>query len=190
MGVGFWVFRFCCCGSRTENLTESTAGITTRPVIVKMLGRFLRTLQPQKLLCRTAVTASTRNKFKATSGAAPVDFSAKSEDVLNLICKALQPIVEHNPGYEIFRETSDTEEGGSVTAEVSLDCTVRNKGVYVFKIDFQAKCMVVQTPVTGLYTYTYDGETDQWLSTLDGHDFRGLVTRDILRQQTLGIPKW
>jgi hypothetical protein len=35
--------------------------------------------------------------------------------------------------------------------------------------------------MSGVITYKFDPDTREWLSEKDGHDMRGMVTRDILR---------
>ena len=52
-------------------------------------------------------------------------------------------------------------------------------GSYIFTMDCVEERVNEQSPISGTYSYAYDGE--HWLSVMDGHDMRGLVARDLWR---------
>lgn len=58
---------------------------------------------------------------------------------------------------------------------------------YSFTADPSAEVLQINSPVSGAIEYKYDVPTGQWLSVEDKHDFRGLITRDLLRH-ALGVP--
>ena len=56
-------------------------------------------------------------------------------------------------------------------------------------IDYDEEILRVGSPMSGNYQYYYDLQQKLWLGTSDGHDMRGLVTRDLLRHCT-GLPQF
>lgn len=91
---------------------------------------------------------------------------------------AIKPILPLNPTYQMTR--SNPEE---------LVLNVGAKGSYIFKIDRDMMLLTVQTPISGVHQYDFEVNDGQWLSVIDGHDMRGLVTRDLLRHCT-GLPNF
>ncbi len=63
--------------------------------------------------------------------------------------------------------------------ELRLDVGVR--GIFIFTINHEMNCITLSSPVSGIFEYSYDPESGQWLNCRDHHDMRGLVTRDLLR---------
>jgi hypothetical protein len=103
-------------------------------------------------------------------------FTEKSIEVLQLIESALLPLADLNPVFDI-----------SVTpAQIVVNT---EKGMYKFMIDYDEEILRVGSPMSGNYQYYYDLQQKLWLGTSDGHDMRGLVTRDLLRHCT-GLPQF
>lgn len=59
--------------------------------------------------------------------------------------------------------------------------------MYILKPDHKRELLILQSYFSGFHTYYFNQETNLWLSSEDEHDFRGLLTRDILRHHN-GVP--
>jgi frataxin-like iron-binding protein CyaY len=69
-----------------------------------------------------------------------------------------------------------------------LDIDLGTKlGVYQVRYLAETKCLQLESPKSGSYFYHYDPPTDKWIAVKDGHDFEGMLTRDII-QQANGYP--
>ena len=106
------------------------------------------------------------------------DFDAEVARLFSVLQTALEPLIPLNPGFSLL---TDSE------GRLNLDMGV--KGAYVFSKDAATQTVRVQSPVSGVFGYVFDHESRLWLSQSDGHDLRGLVTRDILRH-CVGCPKF
>lgn len=131
----------------------------------------------RSLSTTSTVTPSSRRKNQ-THGKPPsetvisYDFHEQGIKVLDQIRQALKGVSEINANYNFSQEQTKT------TNELQMST---EKGCYMFKLDYMVESMIIQSPISGLFEYKYDVETMQWLSVIDRHDFRGLVTRDLLR---------
>ena len=126
-----------------------------------------------------------------------MDFNQQAIVAMIQIFKALSPLLESNKGFrwscsqldvlskvaaQHGKDPSNTSilnpfAHGDEALRMMFDVGV--KGAYIFSIDRQQERVNVQSPISGTYSYAYDGE--YWLSVMDGHDMRGLITRDLLR---------
>lgn len=124
-------------------------------------------------------TPSTRKKKKGDdSGMLPDDeFEELALKLLDDIEEAINPILPLNPGYKFeYNEESN-----------QLLLHVGRKGSYSFKIDPERQSFILFSPVSGLLNYKYNVEEKLWLGIHDNHDFRGLITRDLIRHGA-GVP--
>jgi frataxin-like iron-binding protein CyaY len=132
---------------------------------------------------RSLCTARAISRKSRRGSTGPIDlgsnFKDESSKLFVSIKRALQPLVPLNEGFQLQDEDA--------TGSFWLDMGV--KGCYVFSKDFDNEQVNVQSPVSGMFAYYFDAETKTWLSRADGHDFRGLVTRDILRH-CIGCPQF
>lgn len=130
---------------------------------------------------------STRRSPKKNPGAVAgpvksINFTFQIQKVLSQIYTALEVgIMPLNKDYKLIRNIEDQKES------ISLD--VGEKGFYIFSVDWLMELLTVQTPISGIRQYEYEPEEDTWLNTIDRHDMRGLVTRDLLRHSR-GCPKF
>ena len=106
------------------------------------------------------------------------DFDAEVERLFALLHTALEPLVPLNPGFALLTDS-----------EGRLNLDMGAKGAYVFSKDVATQTVRVQSPVSGVFGYVFDRESGLWLSQTDGHDLRGLITRDVLRH-CVGCPKF
>ncbi|CAM9368300.1 unnamed protein product [Discosporangium mesarthrocarpum] len=51
------------------------------------------------------------------------------------------------------------------------------------------KMLCLASPRSGGYRYVFSAEQGKWVGELDGHDFEGMLTRDLI-QQAYGCPKF
>ena len=118
-------------------------------------------------------------------GAGPVktvNFALEIDKVLNQVWAALDVgIMPLNAEYKLTRNQAARNES------ISLDAG--DKGFYIFSVDWANELLTVQTPISGVRQYGYAPEEGTWLNTVDGHDMRGLITRDLLRHSR-GCPKF
>lgn len=105
------------------------------------------------------------------------DFDEEAKKLMNLIIKAVEPILEIN-GYYF-------EDRGAMG--LALKCG--SKGSYTFKIDFEELILIYRSPVSGSLQYKFCPESKLWLSINDGHDLRGIITRDLIRH-SMGMPNF
>lgn len=126
-----------------------------------------------------------RKKVGVSRGGEPVsvvDFGVEIGRVLNQIYRAIDVgIMPVNTEYKLMRSM----EGGHES--ISLDAG--EKGYYIFSVDWKMERLTVQTPISGIRQYEYEPSDDTWLNTVDRHDMRGLVTRDLLRHSR-GCPSF
>ncbi len=78
---------------------------------------------------------------------------------------------------------------------ISLDDNVQQlvlhvgaKGSYKFHYSPVTGRFIYLSPISGSQQYVYDIDVKQWVGSRDGHDFMGLLTRDLIRH-SIGLPK-
>jgi frataxin-like iron-binding protein CyaY len=71
----------------------------------------------------------------------------------------------------------------------TLTVDTGEKGQFIFSIDIENEKFRFSSPVSGVFQYEYDEESGEWLSSVDRHDVRGLLTRDFIKHW-IGVPKW
>jgi len=120
----------------------------------------------------TIFTPSTRRKKKF---AEPItaepdwDFLEEARKCIKKVSVALEPMMELNEEFKL----NATED------ELILDIGAR--GRVILSVDTKKEVMFLSTPISGAFEYVYDAETQQWLGSIDHHDMRGMITRDLLR---------
>ncbi len=62
-------------------------------------------------------------------------------------------------------------------------------GTYQVRFHEDQGVLELQSPKSGTYVYRWDELTGKWVGSKDGHDFEGMLTRDII-QQAKGVPEW
>jgi frataxin-like iron-binding protein CyaY len=73
--------------------------------------------------------------------------------------------------------------------ESELKIDMGSKGKFVFVIKPRGETLQYHSPVSGVLEYKFDPEERLWLQVDDRHDFRGMLTRDMLRV-CIGYPKF
>jgi frataxin-like iron-binding protein CyaY len=101
-------------------------------------------------------------------------FVEAAQDFLERIEKSLEPMKKHNYMFIVDREAN------------SLKLTVAD-GVYAFEVDEDSHSIMLQSPVSGQFTYVLCASTGQWVNDLDGHMVEGMFVRDLIRHCN-GVP--
>eukprot|EP01038_Epipyxis_sp_PR26KG_P004694 gene4694-6592_t len=107
------------------------------------------------------------------------DFKTEYKLALDQVEKSVEHMKALNKYFEVER---GFDENGNELLLIQVE-----KGNFLFKKSKNEDILAVQSYVTGFHLYSFDQESKQWLSIKDGHDMRGLVTRDFLRH-CIGYP--
>lgn len=107
------------------------------------------------------------------------------------------PLSFINQGRACFKEIHDAVQDMKalnqvfdITAqELELKIDVGSKGNFVFVIKPRGETLQYHSPVSGVLEYKFDPEERLWLQVDDKHDFRGMLTRDMIRV-CIGYPKF
>lgn len=121
-------------------------------------------------------SASTLRKKDEVAVPVPVSitksFTVLAHEGIAMIDAAISPLIPMNPGYKLRRTGTDSLE---------LDCGSK-VGKYMFGVDYEEERITYQSPLSGNLEYMVDDEDGGvWLNARDGHDMRGIITRDLLR---------
>ncbi len=117
-------------------------------------------------------------------------FTSLLDKSMTAIHVALESIAAKNTHYKLKFDTK--------APQLELDCSSDGRGSYVLRGDYDNQLLILQSPVSGTMQYFYDntasststgsGEKEEqkvdmslWLNVHDGHDIRGIITRDLLR---------
>jgi frataxin-like iron-binding protein CyaY len=101
-------------------------------------------------------------------------FVEAAQDFLERIEKSLEPMKKHNYLFIVERQAN------------SLSLIV-NDGEYTFEVDEDSHCIMMQSPVSGKFTYVLSSLTGDWVNDLDGHMIEGMFVRDLIRHCN-GVP--
>lgn len=97
------------------------------------------------------------------------DFLDEARKCIKSVGIALEPMMELNKEF-VLNKNDD---------ELVLDVGVRGK--VILSVDMKKECLFLSSPTSGIFEYLYDPETQQWLGSVDRHDIRGMITRDLIR---------
>jgi frataxin-like iron-binding protein CyaY len=103
------------------------------------------------------------------------DFRAEADRMLDRIRTAVEPMQSLNSGFTVVK-------GGDQELLITSA-----RGRFVFGVDEAQHTISMQSYVSGKHFYAFDASEGVWLSVKDGHDIRGLVTRDLIKHCT-GCP--
>jgi frataxin-like iron-binding protein CyaY len=112
-----------------------------------------------------------------TVSGAPLTFANQAKHCFVDIYDAVQDMKTLNETFDI------------TLTETELKIDVGLKGKFVFTIKPRGETLQYHSPVSGVLEYKFDPEERLWLQVDDRHDFRGMLTRDMLRV-CIGYPKF
>jgi frataxin-like iron-binding protein CyaY len=125
-----------------------------------------------RLLSTTPVS---RKKKSSNNNEGLFNFDIEAKKMLLKIETGISPLENMNENFAIIKP-----------AEEELIIQVK-RGKFIFKLDHTNQFIVLQSYISGHHKYFYDLEDKQWLCVKDGHDLRGLITRDFMKHSN-GLP--
>jgi frataxin-like iron-binding protein CyaY len=132
---------------------------------------------PKPLTRKKSAVVDDAAAVKAAN-AKPFDFRGKAKEFMTSTKAALESMQEVNEPFNV------TFFGDKLVIDLG------KKGEYILTTDYEMLMITCQTPVSGKFAYYYDLDNNTWLNKDDDHDVRGLITRDMMRQNLLGVPKF
>lgn len=109
-------------------------------------------------------------------------FDQESCRLLDKIEKAMEPMKVCN---EIFITKREDGERGEIYT-IDLGAAV---GIYQVEISQDEHVFEYSSPVSGKLLYCLSSATGEWVNIDDGHQFEGILVRDLLRSNCIGLPK-
>jgi frataxin-like iron-binding protein CyaY len=128
----------------------------------------------------TTVPLSRKKKSASSNSNAQklvYDFDKESKSMLLEIEQAITPMKKLNPEFEFLKLAGE------------FQVNTGPNGWFIFKINRSEKALYMASPISGPFEYKYCPESKNWLSSLDKHDMRGMIVRDMLRK-FVGFPKF
>jgi frataxin-like iron-binding protein CyaY len=110
-----------------------------------------------------------------TANSSFLDFILRAKEYLDLMEKALRPMKDHNAIFEL--ERSDTE----------LKLKLAD-GEYTLTIHEGTEQMILYSPISGQYFYSFNPQDERWHSQNDDHILEGMLVRDLIKHCN-GVPK-
>ena len=105
-----------------------------------------------------------------------LEFVMAAQDFLDKIEEALEPMKKHN---DIFIVTRDSNR---LTLMLGI-----GEGEYSLEIYEDGSSILMQTPISGKFSYVLSSKTQDWVNEEDGHMLVGMFVRDLIRQCN-GVP--
>jgi frataxin-like iron-binding protein CyaY len=112
---------------------------------------------------------------KRSSPTPEIDFAEEAQRMFKSIEAAVAPLESQNTNFNV----SYGNDGELVIAT--------HRGRHILKVDGNRRLIVLQSYFSGFHKYAFFPEEQTWLSIQDGHDLRGLLTRDLMRH-CIGVP--
>jgi frataxin-like iron-binding protein CyaY len=124
---------------------------------------------------------SDHNPLKHSPVVDPVEFPRAAEELLTRIEKGLEPMKAQNETFILERSRSDLGE------VITLDLGAK-LGNYRIEISEEEHVFEYSSPISGKLLYVLSAATGEWVGQEDGHNFEGLLVRDLIRF-CQGMPK-
>jgi len=110
------------------------------------------------------------------------EFSKAASHFLDKIEQAVEPMKSNN---EIFMtKRSDGELGEIFTIDLGPKI-----GLYQIEMSQDEHVFEYSSPISGKLLYCLSSMTGEWVNIDDGHQFEGILVRDLLRSNCIGLPK-
>ena len=110
------------------------------------------------------------------------EFSQAATRLLDKIEQAVEPMKAYNEFFNTKR--SDGEIGEMFTIDLGPKV-----GIYQMEISQEECVFEYSSPISGKLLYCLSSATGEWVNTDDGHQFEGILVRDLLRSNCIGLPK-
>lgn len=108
-------------------------------------------------------------------------FRASADTLLEKLYQAMEPLQRSNP--DMFLSRGQEPEMGPF---LLIDLGVTG-GQYNIQVDCEQQAIIFSSPISGQLLYILSEKTGEWVGELDGHNFEGLLVRDLIRQIN-GVP--
>ena len=109
------------------------------------------------------------------------EFSKAASHFLDKIEQAVEPMKSNN---EIFMtKRSDGELGEIFTIDLGPKI-----GLYQIEMSQDEHVFEYSSPISGKLLYCLSSMTGEWVNIDDGHQFEGILVRDLLRSNCIGLP--
>jgi frataxin-like iron-binding protein CyaY len=118
-----------------------------------------------------------RKKKQATNAQLTYDFDHEAKNMLREIEDAITPMKKLNKDFEFVKLAGE------------FQVNTGENGWFIFKINRNDKSIYMASPLSGPFEYKYCPENKNWLNSLDKHDMRGMIVRDMLRK-FVGVPQF
>lgn len=110
------------------------------------------------------------------------EFDQASSRLLDKIEKAVEPMKSCNEIFDIKRADGELGEIFSIDLGPKV-------GIYQIEISQDEHVFEYSSPVSGKLLYCLSSATGEWVNIDDGHQFEGILVRDLLRSNCIGLPK-
>lgn len=117
----------------------------------------------------TAAAPTTRKARAAGAQSSVVHFDEEVRKIKEEVANAVEPLKPLNKDFSVYTGPKN---------ELVIQT---ERGKHTIYEDKAKKVLVLQSYFSGYHNYAFDVEQKLWLSIKDNHDFRGLLTRDLLR---------
>eukprot|EP00534_Pseudo-nitzschia_fraudulenta_P014399 CAMPEP_0201241658 /NCGR_PEP_ID=MMETSP0852-20130820/34972_1 /ASSEMBLY_ACC=CAM_ASM_000632 /TAXON_ID=183588 /ORGANISM="Pseudo-nitzschia fraudulenta, Strain WWA7" /LENGTH=151 /DNA_ID=CAMNT_0047538019 /DNA_START=165 /DNA_END=617 /DNA_ORIENTATION=+ len=110
-----------------------------------------------------------------------VEFSKAASRLLDKIERAMEPMKSNN---EVFiTKRADGDIGEMFTIDLGPKI-----GLYQIEFSQDEHVFEYSSPISGKLLYCLSSSTGDWINIDDGHNFDGILVRDLLRSNCIGLP--
>jgi hypothetical protein len=110
------------------------------------------------------------------------EFNQAAVRLLDKIEQAVEPMKLYNKVFVTKRTFGDLGEIFSIDLGPKL-------GIFQIEIGEDERVFEYSSPISGKLLYCLSSSTGEWVSVDDGHQFEGIIVRDLLRSNCIGLPK-
>mmetsp|Transcript_26996 Transcript_26996/g.74217 ORF Transcript_26996/g.74217 Transcript_26996/m.74217 type:complete len:229 (+) Transcript_26996:361-1047(+) len=111
----------------------------------------------------------------------PLEFGQAASRLLEKIERAVEPMKASNETFVTKR--SDGEIGEMFSIDLGPKV-----GVYQMEVSLDEQVFEYTSPISGKLLYCLSSTTGEWINMEDGHQFEGILVRDLLRSNCIGLP--
>jgi frataxin-like iron-binding protein CyaY len=154
----------------------TTAVVPTRGTMLRYFGTDPKAPSAQTNMGSRPFTRKSKPKSEAHPSPVEFDFRAKAREFIKKARDAIEPMQHVNKDFNMDSSAD------------SLELDLAKHGKYFLQVDYETQMINFQSPVTGRFAYYYDIDDDTWRCQTDNHDLRGLIVRDMMRQNMVGCP--
>ena len=110
-----------------------------------------------------------------------IEFDQASSRLLDKIERAVEPMKANNTVF--ITKRSDGELGEIFTIDLGPKL-----GLYQIEMSQDEHVFEYSSPISGRLLYCLSSTTGEWINIDDGHQFEGILVRDLLRSNCIGLP--